>query len=324
MTWLSALNDAWDELAQTAPVAHQYRSKLISTEVPLDILAGMRALDGAPCLMLQTVPAPDALFELGGMRLNAVPDTSGVFLVLSLEDSTRRDLFTTICADVVAASVQANSADALEQFLARLDAWRQFLRDRHDGLSRWETVGLIGELVVLEKLLLVEPDCLDTWESPRDGLHDFVRVGHALEVKSSIGPAASITVSKLDQLDTTDLRRLELVHVRMVEAQDGHALGDLIVAIADRLPDQSARRTFENAILRRGLLPGDHVARSTPRVQVRGLGCYSVTNGFPRLLRASLPVAITEATYTLDVRALSSFSIDITAALEAFIQGDRS
>lgn len=324
MTWISALNDAWDELAQTAPVAHQFRSKLISTEVPLDILAGMRAMDGAPCLMLQTVPSPDALFELGGMRLNTVPDTSGVFLVLSLEDSTRRDLFTTICADVVAASVQANSTDALEQFLARLDAWRQFLRDRHDGLSRRETVGLIGELVVLEKLLIVDPGCLDTWESPQDGLHDFARVGHALEVKSSIGPAAAITVSKLDQLDTTDIRRLELVHVRMVESQEGHNMHDLIVAITDRLPDQASRRTFENAILRRGLLPGDDVARSGPRVQVRGMDCYSVADGFPRLLRASLPVAITEATYTLDARALSAFSIDITAALEAFIQGGRS
>jgi hypothetical protein len=50
MTWLEALNDAWNELVQTAPVARQYRTKLISTEVPLDILAGMRARDSAPCL----------------------------------------------------------------------------------------------------------------------------------------------------------------------------------------------------------------------------------------------------------------------------------
>ncbi|AXA74363.1 PD-(D/E)XK motif protein [Achromobacter xylosoxidans] len=324
MIWLEALNNAWDELEQTAPVAHQFRSKLISTDMPLDLLAGMRATDDAPCLMLQTTPAPETLFELGGMRLSSVPDTSGTFLVLSLEDSARRDLFATICADVVAASVHASSADALDQFLARLDAWRQFLRDRHDGLSRWETVGLIGELVVLEKLLMINPGCLDTWESPRDGLHDFTCLGHSLEIKSSVGPAASITISKLDQLDLTGIHRLELLHVRMIAAQDGRTLYDLISAIVDRLPGQSARRAFENAMLRRGLLPGDDIARNVPRVQLRGIDCYCVTSGFPRLTRASLPVAITEATYTLDVRALSPFSTDITAALEAFIQGNYS
>ena len=39
--WLDALNDAWNELAQIEPVARQYRTRLISTNVSLDILAGM-------------------------------------------------------------------------------------------------------------------------------------------------------------------------------------------------------------------------------------------------------------------------------------------
>src|SRR3954452_22247895 len=101
MTWMEALNDAWDELAKIAPLARQYRTKLISTEVPLDILAGMRASDGAPCLMLQTTLAPEAVFELGGMRLSTIADQSGPFLILPVEDSSLRDLFSTICSDVV-------------------------------------------------------------------------------------------------------------------------------------------------------------------------------------------------------------------------------
>src|SRR4051794_12718093 len=102
--WLVALNEAWNTLAKSAPVSRQYRSKLVSTEVPLDVLAAMRATDNAPCLILLAELNPDALFELGGMRLSLVPDTAGIFLVLSLEDSSRRDLFVTICADVVSAA----------------------------------------------------------------------------------------------------------------------------------------------------------------------------------------------------------------------------
>jgi hypothetical protein len=322
--WLDVLNNAWDDLAQTAPVARQYRSKLISTEVPLNILAGMRASDSAPCLMLQTTPVPGALFELGGMRLSVVPDQSGSFLVLSLEDSSRRDLFATICADVVAAAAQAGTADALDQFLARLGAWRQFLRERRDGLSRSETVGLMGELLVLEQVLAANPNSLAVWQSPNDGLHDFLSNGHALEIKTGLGPSSSITISALDQLDTTGLRQLDLLHVRLVEAPNGRSLRDIIISISGILPDDGSRRGFDNALLRRGLMPDDDTARLTPKVQQRSIEAYSISETFPRLTRAAMPIAIAEATYTLDVRAIAAFAGDATAALDAFAQGGRA
>jgi hypothetical protein len=316
--WIDVLNSAWDELAQVAPIARQYRSRTISPDTVLEIRAGMRALDNAPCLMLQTTPPPDALFELGGMRLCSVPDTSGSLLVLSLEDAGRRDLFATICADVVAVASQPDQNVALAQFLARLEAWRQFLRDRRDGLSRIETVGLIGELLVLERLLEVDSACLDSWRAPLDGLHDFLRDGHALEVKTGLGPVSVITVSKLDQLDTAGVRRLDLLHVKLTENMTGRSLRDIIAALNAALPDEGRRRSFENLLLRRGLLPGDDVALSAPRVQLRTIDTYAVLDSFPRLVRSSLPLAITEATYTLEVRGISTFAEDTAATLDAF------
>jgi hypothetical protein len=320
-SWLDALADAWNELGQTAPVSRQYRSKLISKDVSLEIRAGMRAIDNAPCLMLQTALAPDAIFELSGMRLSSVPDDTVPLLVLSLEDSSRCDLFSTICADVVAAAALADRNEALDQFLARLDAWRQFLRDRRDGLSRPETIGLIGELVVLERLLANDPYRLASWQSPVDGLHDFQSNGHALEVKAGLGPSSTITISRLDQLDTAGLRRLDLLHVRLIESPDGRSLRDIIAAVTDVLPDDFSRRNFENALLRRGLLPNDAAARAAPRVQPRTIDGYKVDGDFPRLARASLPQAITDAQYTLDIRALSQFAADTTEVLRLF-QGE--
>ncbi|CAN1722796.1 PD-(D/E)XK motif protein [Hyphomicrobium sp. 1Nfss2.1] len=321
--WLDALTVAWDELARTPPIARQYRSRVISAETPLEIRAGIRAMDDAPCLMLYTALPPDALFELGGMRLNSVPDDSGPLLVLSLEDAARRDLFTTICADVVAAASQPDQNAALTQFLARLDAWRQFLRDRRDGLSRAETVGLIGELLILERLIEADADCLASWQAPLDGLHDFQRDGHDLEVKTGLGPASTITISRLDQLDTSGVRRLDLLHVRLIESPAGRSLRDIIADLSAALPDEARRSSFENLLLRRGLLPGDDVARNAPRVQIRTIDGYVVADGFPRLVRSGLPIAITDATYTLEVRGISTFAEDATATLDAFHQGAR-
>lgn len=320
--WLVALNEAWSELSRTPAVSRQYRSRLISSAMPLEIDAGMRAIDDAPCLMLQTELSSEALFELGGMRLSGVADDRGMLLVLSLEDGSRRDLFATICADVVCAAAATEKEQALSQFLARLDAWRQFLRDRRDGLSRFETVGLLGELVILEYLLARQPTCLAAWKSPMDGLHDFQIRGHALEVKTGLGPSASITISCLDQLDRSGLERLDLLHVRLVETRNGRSLRDVMAAVSDLLPDDQTRRAFENAVLRRGLLPDDEVPHRTPMVQVRAINAYLIKDDFPQLPRAALPPAITEATYTLDIRAISQFSVDLTGVLDAFLQGE--
>jgi hypothetical protein len=319
--WLDALNDAWNELAVTAPVARQYRTKLISRDVTLEFLAGMRAADNAPCLMLQTTPPPAALFELGGMRLSTVADEAGTFLILSLEDDARRDLFSTICADIVSAAALADRADALRQFLSRLDAWRQFLRDRRSGLSRADTIGLIGELLVLELILEEEPTCLAAWQSPSGGLHDFVMGGHALEVKTGLGPASAVTISRLDQLDASGLRRLDLVHVRLIDVPNGRSLRDIIDAIAALLPDEAGRRAFENALLRRGLMPDDAIACTTPRIQQRSVDAYSVSDTFPRLVRADVPVAIIDASYLLDVRAITQFGADSAAVIAEFVRG---
>lgn len=322
--WLETLSDAWDELVRIPPVARQFRTRLISTDVSLDILAAIRATDDAPCLMLQTAPAPDALFELGGMRLGTVSDNLGLFLVLSLEDSSKRDLFSTICADVIAAASAPNSSDSLDQFLARLDAWRQFLRDRRDGFSRSETIGLIGELLVLEQVLAVDPHHLDTWRSPNDGLHDFQIDGHALEVKTSLGPASTITISSLDQLDSAGLNRLDLLHVRLIENPDGRSLKDILTAIGDILPHDSFRRAFYNALLRRGLMPDDLTARITPKVQQRAIEAYLVSDTFPRLLRSTVPAPVADATYRLEIRAISDHAEELATVLDAFIEGDHT
>ena len=319
--WPDRLNEAWNELAQTLPVARQYRSRLVSTDIVLEIRAAMRAVDDAPCLLLQTTVGPDALFELGGMRLSQVPDATGPLLVLSLEDGSRRDMFVTICADVIAAALSANRDKALRQFLGRLNAWRQFLRDRRERLSRPETIGLIGELMVLERLLSINSGCLLCWESPSDGLHDFVSRGHALEIKAGLGPAPAVTISRLDQLDDSGLRRLDLLHVRLIENSTGRSLGDVIAAVNSLLPDAAARGVFENMLLSRGLLPVDEAARNDPQVQFRSIDAYTVTEEFPRLIRSMLPLAITDVSYTLEVRALSPFGTDSTAAFETFLGG---
>jgi hypothetical protein len=287
----------------------------------LDAYAAIRAADEAPCLLIQAEVSPASLFEVGGMRLNSYPGEFGPLLVLTLEDSSRADLFATVCADAVAAAEEAPRDESLARFLARLDAWRRFLRERRAGLTRNEAVGLMGELLLLERLLEMDRTMLPTWTAPDDGLHDFTSRGHALETKTSLGPGSSLRISSLDQLDPAGLRQFHLVHVRLVEMPEGRNLGGMIADVAQHLSDEPDRRAFANALLRRGLMPDDAAARSEPLVVTRVFTAYAVDDAFPKLIRITVPPAVQEAEYSLELRAINAYSVDVSAVLEQFVGG---
>src|SRR5690606_37856238 len=125
-----------------------------------------------------------------------------------------------------------------------------------------------------------------------------------LEVKTSLGPASVLRIATLDQLDPSGLRRLDLVHVRLVETPDGRSLGNVIAAVERALPDESARRAFANALLRRGLMPDDLAARSAPLIDVRAFSAYAAGESFPKLVRTTVPGAVQDAEYSLELRAI--------------------
>lgn len=316
--WEQALRGAWAELALYPPRARSFRTRRLSAELRLDAHAGLRATDDAPCLVIEAAAPADTSFEVSGMRLYPAAGDESPLLVLSLEDPASIDLFATVCADVLQAAASAPQIEGLASFLARLHAWRHFLRERRSGLTRNETVGLMGELIVLRRLIQDDARLLANWTAPDDGLHDFELAGHALEVKATLGPAATLHISSLDQLDTSGLRRLDLLHIRLVETPEGECVGDLIQGIISCLTQDAERRNFDNALLRRGLMPDDAGARSSPRVSVRMLTAFAVEESFPRLVRASVPPAVAEADYTLELRGIEHHTVAADIVLAAF------
>jgi len=312
--WQKTLRATWTALAATPAETRTYRTRTLSPDCPMDVYAALRALDDAPCLLIRCEAPEGSLFELGGTRLSVDRDGQCALLVLSLEDASQRDLFTTLCADAVEAA-GSEPGQALSRFHTRLDAWRRFLRERRSGLSREETVGLIGELLILERLLAFHSNLLTSWKAPDQALHDFERNGHALEIKTSHGPSSRVQISTLDQLDTAGLRRLDLVHVRLLDDPEGRTLGDL-------LPDEGFAQSLGNALIRRGLNPNDEVARTTLRTSLRSIDLYTVDDDFPRMLRSSVPLAIAEASYALELRAIASYSEETDTAFSLFAGGD--
>lgn len=321
--WKGAIRAAWAELSRHVSHTRQFRTKRLSATDIVSAYAGMRSVDDAPCLLIEGSTNPAMLFEVGGMRLGAYQGESGALLALTLEDQEQADLFLTVCGDVLASASVGSPDGYLSRFLGRLDAWRSFLRERRAGLSKSETVGLIGELLVLQRLLALRRDLLLAWSAPDDGLHDFTSTGRALEVKTAIGPASRVRVSALDQLDPSGLDRLTLIHIRLIERVDGRCLKTIIEDITVLLADESSRRLLSNALLKRGLMPDDRAALENLSIEVHEITAYRIDSGFPKLIRAQVPAAIVDAEYSLDLRAVASYATDAQTALADFAGGVR-
>lgn len=323
MTSAQQLDDLWLRLA-SAGGQRQYRSLRAPDTGALDVHVAIRAVDGARCLLFD-LPVPgdsDTGFEAGGLRLTRIALDDGVAFALLLEDAARSDLFTTICADVISFADAQDPARALRLVMERLEAWRQFLRSISGGMERHEAVGLTGELHVLEALLSRDPGFLPTWRAPDDGLQDFEHAGHAIEVKTSLGPGWRVTVSTLEQLDPVGLDRLDLIQVRLFETPTGDTLEALINRIVALLPDEGNRRAFSNAILQRGLAPDDRGARNGLRTALQQMTSYAVDDDFPRMRRTDIAGAIVDLRYVLDLAQLQASASPATATLDSF--GGRS
>lgn len=302
------LASLWSRLAGAGGKQRRFVSLRVDGAGTLDVHAALRTADHSPCLLFDARDGlpEDVEFEVGGMRCARTATDTGQSLVLSLEDSGRRDLFATLAADVIGHAASMPDAKAQSAVLARLAAWRLFLRSIGDGMTRSEIVGLIGELRVLDDLLADEPSLLATWKAPDDGIHDFEHLGHALEVKATTGPGSRVTISRLDQLDDGGLDGLDLVHVRLYETPQGESVDDLVERVSAALPDAEARRQLSNALLRRGLSPDDRRARSGLRTSLQQIVAYRVDSGIPRIRREDVASAILDVSYVLDLSQLGS------------------
>jgi hypothetical protein len=65
-------------------------------------------------------------------------------------------------------------------------------------------------------------------------------------------------------------------------------------------------------------MPDDTTSRFQPRVQLRAIEGYRVNEDFPQLTRSAVPSAVTDAHYTLDLRAITSHAIDPSEVLDIF------
>jgi len=247
-------------------------------------------------------------------------------LVLLLKDEEQRELFGSLCRDIVdAGTAGSDNADALNRTIRRTVRWHHLLRGGKTGvLSLEEQRGLLGELQFLLHLVdLIGPRAaIEAWKGPLGSSKDFELGGCLVEVKARRGAAKPfVQISSEDQLSDVEGSRLFLVvtAVDAVVKPAGMTLTDHVRELEDMfsLFDPDAYALWEEAITATGFdFEDDYSER---RWLIGSSLHFEVIEGFPRIANPP-PAGVSAVRYSIGLDACSPFGVDVETLNETIVE----
>ncbi len=272
----------------------------------------------APKLNRSTLPDGQG-FAVDLLDLNG---DKQVWISLTKKEGANSDLFLEMVTDLHGL-LKASSSTApnvlMNEFISRVRAWQEFMRKGSGTLSPEAEIGLIGELLFLEKMFAcgVDPSvALSSWVGPYDAAQDFHLGRGAVEVKSTASSASFVAkFHSLDQLDDSVRSPLYVVGYCLEHSQNGRSLVDLIGHIKQTLlANQEATRLFVERLLASGYL-SEHDANYSRKFQQVKVLCHLVDVDFPKLTAGNVPCGIFNVQYSLNFESLSSAGVTIDETL---------
>jgi hypothetical protein len=200
----------------------------------------------------------------------------------------------------------ADRKDGVAAVAGALNDFRELLvRPAGSEMDRSRVVGLVAELVLLNRLLDISPSAWRCWRGPAGDRHDFRARDVSLEVKASLGAGArEVTINGIDQLEPPVGGSLHLAHLVLETVEGGlltvASLGDRALLRAD---DPSGLRALLAAV---GCTDVHDTAWNRFAFRAEAERLYRVGPGLPRIVPSSfvggmIPAGIVDATYRIDL-----------------------
>ncbi len=285
---------------------------------PMSFWSGL--IQGRPALLCRCkIPSrlPDSS---SAVDVSFIPnDGDDGYLAFIEKDAGSRDLFASLCADLVGVAVGCQDASqGLSHVLARYSHWKKFWRSGNSGLNEEKVRGLAGELLYFEHCLntgMPPEDVCAAWHGVLAKDQDFVFANFWTEVKTVRQAALQVEISSIEQLDNPGLDISggavpgHLVVIRLHDDPSGDQTFTL-VKLHERIRaklsgNPNALLTFLNTFDQSGanLLLGNF-ERSLVMQMCSMTSYLASADDFPRLKRDLIPQAVAKVRYSLVIPSL--------------------
>jgi hypothetical protein len=251
---------------------------------------------------------------LQGIEVATLPPTKEdepVTLLLKLLDSDQREIFYRLCIDLIEVTRDASTeGEAVSSVIGRAWKWHYLLRGGRDGKLTVEgQKGLIGELLVLERVLLANiapADAVQCWTGPVGAPKDFEIGKIGLESKARRGMSSQfVTINSEFQLDETSVDTLYLcisdLNPTPTNTTGAFTVTDVCKRVGDTISsaDPGAMIRFENLLSASGFSWADDYTGET---FVEGTHrAYLISEGFPRIIPSSFQSGVSRVRYAVNL-----------------------
>lgn len=259
---------------------------------------------------------------LRGLRVERQPAEGGQeYLVFRLTDTEHRDIFYRFCADLVGAAGAARSEqEAVDMCIMRTWRWHRLLKSGRDGrLTSEEQKGLIGEVAVLTGLVVPAigiAEGIKAWVGPFGAARDFETGPAAIESKAVAPLASAVRIASADQLVSSDAHAVFLHLTEIAAAVDGVSDAVTVTEVVEQARqfiasrETSALGDFEERLMAAGYNETDDYSE---QLWLTGdSSVFAVIDGFPRIIPAMLPSAVSDVRYQITLAACEPFRVEVT------------
>jgi hypothetical protein len=250
------------------------------------------------------------------------PEPGAKHVCLYVENPEHRSVFTTLSSDIIRTLELSDPTSRVKNLQNCFNRWSRFFEGWDpDGMSAERQRGLFGELMVLEALLragLSPLDGVSSWKGSSGAHQDFVHLGAAIEVKTTISKEPrKVSFSSEKQLDDTDLESLALVvlTLNMVES-GGISLPNAVATVRQLLEnDGKASSIFESSLIEAGYLDTD-ADKYSKHYTIRSREIFDIRSGFPRIV--SVPPGVGDLRYTVTISVCKPFEKTVGEMIREF------
>lgn len=223
----------------------------------------------------------------------------------SLKDISFKDIFLYFLNEVIESSRDQHEQKGYQFVFSRIKKWQMMLRDiKPSILSNSEIKGLLGELIVLDKVVASEigyNSAVKGWIGSDGSKQDFVLEQRWIEVKSTTTGNDVVTINGIEQLDSEHKGSLMIVYLDKSSEIDEQAitLNGFINCLTKKIDNLDVLDLFQSQLIKRGYFYDRHY--DLIRYKVGKVTSYEVTQSFPCLRRKDLPLAIHNCKYELSL-----------------------
>lgn len=289
--WAPTSEALWTELAQQ-PTSDRETATLPLRESRLGSpLYIALTKEGARCLLIPLHPDETAGVPIStksissGIRVLSGPAGLNRYLEVKCVDRQLSSRFGVIASDIAHAVNNQDGAHPSGAVSSVLSRWRLLINGSVRRFTEAQLIGLWGELHVLELLSSLTPKAAEYWRGFLNEIHDFRNGLQLIEVKTGLYSSNDfVIINGVEQLEDPLGGGLALARVRIEKDGSGRSVGDLFDAVA---ASWTISESTESALEEHGISRSALAAYSDSRFKLRELNLFEISEGFPRITRAS-------------------------------------